>query len=111
VPPGGAPPPRAGTALIDVPTYKFRSQGLRISRVETGTLVYYVIEDATRGVQHRLYELEYEVAQLLDGKRTCEKVARSLTKRKQGLQLLAIDVDRFAQQLVALGFAEATDRS
>jgi len=85
--------------------YRFRSQGLRVSRVEMGTVVYYLIEDATSGKQHRLYEMEYEVAQLLDGRRTCEKVAKQVNK-KRSTQLQSVDVDRFALQLVALGFAE-----
>ena len=85
--------------------YRFRGQGLRVSRVEMGSVVYYIIEDAASGKQHRLYEMEYEVAQLLDGRRSCEKVAKQLNK-KRSTQLQAVDVDRFAQQLVALGFAE-----
>jgi hypothetical protein len=45
------------------------------------------------------------VAQLLDGKRTTDKVARLISK-KMDLRLEQVDVDSFAQQLLALGFAE-----
>jgi quinol monooxygenase YgiN len=84
-------------------TYRFREPDLRITRNETGGIVYYLLEDVERGVRHRLYELEYETARLLDGKRSAEKVAR-IAAKKLGLHAQAVDIDRFAQQLVALGF-------
>jgi hypothetical protein len=85
--------------------YRFRRDELHIERNEAATLVYYVVEDPRTHVQHRFYPIEYEVAQLLDGKRTTDKVARLISK-KMDLRLEQVDVDSFAQQLLALGFAE-----
>ena len=86
-------------------TYRFRSKELRVTRNQTGGVTYYVIEDPTSGVRHRLYELEYEAARLLDGRRGTDKVARMVSKR-MGLDLTDEDVDRYAKQLLALGFVE-----
>lgn len=88
-------------------TYRFRAKELRITRNQTGGVVYYVIEDPSSGVRHRLYEMEYETARLLDGRRSADKVARMVSKRL-GLDLGEEDVDRYAKQLQALGFVEQT---
>jgi hypothetical protein len=88
-------------------TYRFRDSALRVTRVEMGSVAYYVVEDPVAGCQHRLYEAEFEVAKLLDGKRSAEKVAQ-LVNKKRKLTLEAVDVERFAQQLLALGFVEGT---
>jgi uncharacterized protein YjbK len=85
--------------------YRFRSAALRITRADAGATVHYVVEDEARSVRHRLYEVEYEVAQLLDGKRAADKVARQVSK-KLGVNLAALDVESFAKQLLALGFVE-----
>lgn len=84
-------------------TYRFRLKDLRITRNEAGGVVYYVVEDPEANQRHRLYEMEYETARLLDGKRSVDKVAKMVTK-KLGVATEKIDVDRFAQQLKALGF-------
>ena len=84
-------------------TYRFRGRDLRITRNETGGIVHYLLEDVERGVRHRLYDLEYQTAQLLDGKRSTDKVAK-LAARKLGLQAEPVDIDRFARQLLALDF-------
>ena len=86
-------------------TFRFRSKELRATRNETGGVVYYVVEDTATGARHRLYEMEYATAQLLDGRRSLEKVAR-LVHRRLGLDATADDVDRFVKQLQALGFVE-----
>jgi hypothetical protein len=86
-------------------SYRFRHKELRVTRNQAGGIVYYVIEDAERGIRHRLYEMEYETARLMDGKRSSEKIARLVTK-KLGLSTEEVDVDRFGQQLLALGFVE-----
>ncbi len=85
--------------------YRFRRDQLKIERNEAANLVYYLVEDPRTQVQHRLYPAEYEVAQLLDGKRTADKVAK-LVSKKMDVSLERVDVDSFAQQLLALGFAE-----
>jgi hypothetical protein len=41
----------------------------------------------------------------MDGRRSSDKVARLVTK-KLGLSAEEVDVDRFAKQLLALGFIE-----
>jgi len=84
-------------------SYRFRHKDLRITRNQTGGIVYYVIEDAARGVRHRLYEMEYETALLMDGRRSADKIAKLVTK-KLGLATEEVDVESFAQQLLALGF-------
>jgi len=88
-----------------VTTYRFRQKTLRITRNETGEVVYYVIEDPSSNKRHRLYEMEYETACLLDGRRSLEKVAKLVSKR-MGLEVQVEDVERYVQQLVALGFVE-----
>lgn len=84
--------------------HRFRAD-LRVTRSEVGSSVHYQVEDKARDVRHRLYEIEYEVAQLLDGKRSSEKIARQVNK-KLGIHLAEQDVDAFVQQLAALGFLE-----
>jgi hypothetical protein len=84
---------------------RFRA-ALRVTRSDVGSSLYYLVEDPARDVRHRLYEIEYEVAQLLDGKRSSEKIATRVNK-KLGLHLTAEDVDAFVRQLTALGFVEA----
>ena len=86
-------------------SYRFRQKDLRITRNQTGGVVYFVIEDPDSGVRHRLYEMEYEAARLLDGRRNTDKVAKLVSKR-MGLDLAGEDVDRYAKQLLALGFVE-----
>jgi len=77
-----------------------------VTRSDAGSSIHYLVEDPTRKVRHRLYEIEYEVAQLLDGKRSSERIAKQVNK-KLGIQLAAEDVDAFVKQLTALGFIEA----
>jgi hypothetical protein len=86
-------------------SYRFRQKDLRVTRNQTGGVVYFVIEDPNSGVRHRLYEMEYEAARLLDGRRGTDKVAKLVSKR-MGLDLEGEDVDRYAKQLLALGFVE-----
>jgi uncharacterized membrane protein len=74
-----------------------------VSRTATAEVVYFLVEDPATGIQHRLYPVEYEVAQLLDGSRSLEKVARLVNKRRK-ISLQAVDVEKFARQLQALGF-------
>lgn len=85
--------------------YRFLEDGLRISEVGSGPTKHYVVEDPKSERQHRLYDKELLVAQLLDGKRSVLKVAQLATKRS-GRETQIVDVDRFAQQLIALGFVE-----
>ena len=82
---------------------RFREKQLRVTRCESGERVFYLIEDPARGVQHRLYEVEYEVAHLLDGSRAPDKVAKLINRRRK-VMLQAVDVEKFASQLLALGF-------
>lgn len=86
-------------------TYRFRAKDLKVTRSQSGGVVYYLVEDPVSGIRHRLYEMEYETAKLLDGKRSADKVAKLVAKRLE-LDAQAVDVDRFSQQLLALGFAE-----
>jgi hypothetical protein len=82
---------------------RFRDRDLRVTRSESGEVVFYLVEDLAAGKQHRLYEMEYEVAQLLDGTRSVDKVAKLINKRRK-ISLQATDVEKFAGQLLALGF-------
>jgi hypothetical protein len=86
-------------------TYRFRIDDLRITRNESSGVVYYVVEDQATGVRHRLYEAEYQTAVLLDGKRSAAKVARTVAEN-MGVPTEEVDVDRFALQLLSLGFVE-----
>lgn len=84
---------------------RFRSKELQVTRTASAEVVYFLVVDPATGIQHRLYPIEYEVAQLLDGTRSSEKVARLINKRRK-LVLQAVDVEKFAHQLQALGFVE-----
>ena len=84
-------------------SFRFLEKTLRVTRCESGEVSFFLVEDPARGVQHRLYEMEYEVAQLLDGSRTIEKVAKLITRRRK-IVLQPLDVEKFARQLLALGF-------
>jgi hypothetical protein len=85
--------------------YRFRNKELKITPQKSGSVTYYLVADPERGKQHRLYEIEYEAAQLLDGRRTSDKIAKQL-KKKFGFCAEAIDVESFIKQLIALGFVE-----
>ncbi len=86
-------------------SYRFRGKDLRITQNKAGKSTYYIVEDPAREVRHRLYEMEYAVAQLLDGKRDPEKIAK-LVNKKMRLTIQGADVESFLQQLIALGFVE-----
>ncbi|MFH1129779.1 MAG: hypothetical protein V1754_00470 [Pseudomonadota bacterium] len=86
--------------------YRFRSDVLNIVEGQSGEHRHFLLEDPEKGIKHRLYELEYAIAQLFNGKRSVEEVAR-LAKEDTGLKTEPIDVDRFAQQLLVLGFVES----
>lgn len=87
------------------PRYRLLRDQLRISEIPADRFKHYLLHHEQTGRQHRLYEKEYLVATLLDGKRDAAKVA-ALAAEKSGLETLPVDVDRFAQQLLALGFVE-----
>lgn len=93
---------------ISARRYRFAEDRLHISEVGSGATKHYVVEDPQSERQHRFYDKELLVAQLLDGKRSVLKVAQLATKRS-GRETQVVDVDRFAQQLMALGFAERLD--
>ena len=82
---------------------RFRDRELRVTRSESAEVVFFLVEDPVAGKQHRLYEMEYEVARLFDGSRSVDKVATLINKRRK-VSLQATDVEKFAGQLLALGF-------
>lgn len=88
--------------------YRLQTQCLKIIKSQSSEQSHVLIEDPTRGIQHRLYDLEYQVAQLFDGSRTIDEVA-GIAREKIGLQTDSVDIDRFAQQLFALGFVDRVD--
>jgi hypothetical protein len=85
-------------------SYRFRQEALEVVAGQVGEHVHYLIRDRHGGRAHRLYELEYRVAVLLDGKRDVHEIAEAA--RALGFSPSAEDVDRFALQLFALGFVE-----
>ncbi len=78
---------------------------LRIDEISTEDITHYLVTHRETGRHHRLYEQEHLVALLFDGERDLEEIAQ-LAGEASGVTFLAVDVDRFAQQLIALGFAE-----
>ena len=85
--------------------YRFRLKDLRVTRNQAGKTVYFIVEDKSTKRRHRLYEFEYEAARLMDGSRKPEKIAK-LVNRKLRVTTEAVDVERFAEQLLVLGFVE-----
>lgn len=84
--------------------YRFLTDDLTITPFKAAQSEYYMVEKKSGEKRsHRLYQKEYLVASLMDGKRSVEKVAQLATK-KSGLETQPIDVDVFARQLMALNF-------
>jgi hypothetical protein len=91
---------------VDAATqYRLRKEALRITEVKNGDASHFLIEDQHSGKRHRLYEKEYLVAHLFDGERPLSEVT-ALARKRGGIEAQEIDIDRFALQLVALGFVE-----
>lgn|GEM_PF-6754293 len=85
--------------------YRLRSDSLKITEGKVGDHSHYLLEDTESGNRHRLYALEYRVAMLLDGERKADDISQMLFD-EVGFRAAPIDVDRFATQLLALGFVE-----
>ncbi len=85
--------------------YRLRSEVIKVTEGKVGDHSHYLLEDTQSGNRHRLYELEYRVAMLLDGERSVEEISETICN-EVGFRAEPIDVDRFATQLLTLGFAE-----
>jgi hypothetical protein len=96
---------REGQDAKTWPRYRLLRDRLRISEIAADRFKHYLLHHEQTGRQHRLYEKEYLVAMLFDGKRDVAKIA-AMASDKSGLETLPVDVDSFAQQLLTLGFVE-----
>jgi len=87
--------------------YRWRHEALQVNEIPSQHTPHFIVEERG-GRRHRLYQKEYAVACMLDGELTCAQVAEK-ARAELGLETLDVDVDRFCQQLLALGFVEEID--
>src|SRR5688500_16301845 len=80
----------------------FRSD-LTCSREEQQGVVFYRIDDPKSQTSFRLYEIEYLIAQKLDGKRTLNEVI-SAVKEEYNFDISEPDLQKFVNQLDSMGF-------
>lgn len=82
----------------------FRSD-LRCSREEQQGVVFYRVDDPRTESNFRLYEIEYLIAQKLDGVRTIDDVIAAV-KDDYEFDISRPDLERFVSQLESMGFLE-----
>lgn len=83
----------------------FRSD-LRCSREEQQGVSFYRIDDPRSETNFRLYEIEYLIAQELNGERSLGEVVE-VVKEKHEFDISEPDLIRFVTQLETMGFLEA----
>ena len=85
----------------------FRSD-LTCSREEQQGVVFYRVDDPRTQTSFRLYEIEYVIAQKLDGKRSQEEVIAAV-KQDHNFDISDPDLTKFVTQLESMGFLAKDD--
>lgn len=85
----------------------FRSD-LNCVREEQQGVVFYRIDDPETQTSFRLYEIEYLIAQKLDGSRGLDEVI-SAVKSEYNFDITRPDLDKFVSQLQSMGFVRGDD--
>src|SRR3954468_22524873 len=80
----------------------FRSD-LICAREEQQGVVFYKIDDPETKTSFRLYEIEYLIAQKLDGQRDLQQVIESV-KAEYDFDISEADLQKFISQLESMGF-------
>lgn len=83
---------------------RFRSD-LQCSREEQQGVVFYRVDDPKSQTSFRLYEIEYLIAQKLDGRRTLPEVIKAV-KDEYNFDISEPDLQKFVSQLDSMGFVE-----
>ena len=83
---------------------RFRSD-LTCSREEQQGVVFYRIDDPKSQTNFRLYEIEYLIAQKLDGQRALDDVIKAV-KSEYNFDISEPDLTKFVSQLDSMGFIE-----
>ena len=83
---------------------RFRSD-LKCSREEQQGVVFYRVDDPTSQTSFRLYEIEYLIAQKLDGRRSLPEVIKAV-KDEYNFDISEPDLQKFVSQLDSMGFVE-----
>src|SRR5947207_10067176 len=83
---------------------RFRND-LQAAREEQQGVVFYRIDDPKTQTSFRLYEIEYLIAQKLDGKRTLEQVIGAV-KEEYNFDISEPDLQKFVNQLDSMGFVK-----
>lgn len=83
---------------------QFRTD-LNCSREEQQGSVFYRIDDPSTQTSFRLYEIEYLIAQKLDGRRTIPEIIESV-KSEYNFDLSESDLSKFISQLESMGFVQ-----
>lgn len=71
-------------------------------------MVFYRIDDPRTETNFRLYEIEYLIAQKLNGARSLDEVI-DVVKAEHNFDISASDLQRFVSQLESMGFLESGD--
>ncbi len=71
--------------------------------------VFYRLADPTTGREYRLYEVEYLIAQMLDGRTPIGDIAARVRDELK-FDLSANDLERFVRELESLGFLSGTGK-
>ncbi len=88
---------------------RFRSD-LKSAREEQQGVVFYRIDDPLTQTSFRLYEIEFLIAQKLDGKRGLEQVIGAV-KSEYNFDISEPDLKKFISQLESMGFIQASDKA
>ena len=78
------------------------------TREEQQGVIYYRIEDPEAKTNFRLYEMEYMIAQKLDGQHTIEKAIKEIASELH-FELTQDDLTRFIAQLESMNFLTNVD--
>lgn len=81
---------------------QFRKE-LTCSREEQQGVVFFRVDDPQTETSFRLYEIEYLIAQKLDGERSLADVVRAV-KDEHNFDISEADLERFVGQLDSMGF-------
>ncbi|MBN1962120.1 MAG: hypothetical protein JW841_14355 [Deltaproteobacteria bacterium] len=84
--------------------HRFRSD-LKCSREEQQGVVFYRIDDPLAQTSFRLYEIEYLIAQKLDGVRQLSEIITAV-KNEYNFDISEPDLAKFINQLDSMGFIE-----
>lgn len=78
-------------------------QDLICAREEQQGVIFYKIDDPSTGTQFQLYEIEYLIAQKMDGATQLELIAQAV-RQEHNFDISLPDLKKFVEQLLSMGF-------